>query len=137
MNKSIVKDILRLEELRTFEDNWKLTKEISSIVDTAEGRQIIIHILDIWNNVNEDAKQIWLDLIERAGFYPYYVEKTNDNGNQFHVSLQEQFRTSFFKSDYLYDVYFHEKQKEIEQAISAGKNVAVSAPTSFGKSLLI
>ena len=43
----------------------------------------------------------------------------------------------FFKSDYLNGVYFHEKQKEIERAIDLKKNVAVSAPTSFGKSLLI
>ena len=34
-------------------------------------------------------------------------------------------------------MYFHEQQKEIESIVNLKKNVAVSAPTSFGKSLLI
>lgn len=132
-----IDSILKLTELSIFEDNWKLTKKVSSIIDSSEGRTILIHILDIWDNVNDDAKQIWMDLFERAGFYPYYVNKIIFENNQFEFSLQSQIRTSFFKSDYLHKVYFHEQQKEIEQAISQGKNVAVSAPTSFGKSLLI
>ena len=53
------------------------------------------------------------------------------------LSIQTQLKTAFFKSDYLPNIYFHEKQKEVEQALSSGNNVAVSAPTSFGKSLLI
>lgn len=120
-----------------FNENWDLVKYTSSIIDTSDGRKIIIHILDIWDNVNEEAKQIWIDLIERAGFYPYYVSKINSDSDKYEISPQASIRTAFFKSDYLPDVYFHEKQKEIEQSLSEGKNIAVSAPTSFGKSLLI
>ena len=137
MKNSCVEDILKITELKEFDDNWNLTKRVSSIVDSSEGRAILIHILDIWPYVNNDAKQIWLHLFERAGFYPYYVEKLNSGDNKIEPSLQSQIRTSFFKSDYLEGVYFHEQQKEIEQSISEGKNIAVSAPTSFGKSLLI
>ncbi|MFL2121854.1 DEAD/DEAH box helicase [Marinilactibacillus psychrotolerans] len=136
MNGMEISTILQLTELKSFDDNWNLTKKVTSIVDSSEGRKIIIHILDIWNNVNDDAKQIWLDIIERAGFYPYYIDKVSSN-NQYALSLQSQIRTAFFKSDYLHNVYFHEQQKEIEQALSLGSNIAVSAPTSFGKSLLI
>jgi superfamily II DNA/RNA helicase len=132
-----INTLLKLTKFEDFDENWKLIKEVSNIIDSAKGRRIIIHILDIWDNVNGNAKQIWMDLIERAGFYPYYVEKMNSTNYQFDVSLQAQIRTSFFKSDHLPNIYFHEKQKEIEQAISKGTNVAVSAPTSFGKSLLI
>lgn len=137
MNEFSVIDILELTELQDFNENWNLTKFVSSIIDTSDARQIIIHILDIWNRVNTDAKPIWIDLIERAGFYPYYVDKIQSNKKLFETSTQAQIRTSFFKSDYLPNVYFHEQQKEIEQALNDGKNVAVSAPTSFGKSLLI
>lgn len=137
MSQLEIDAILKLSALEDFDENWRLIKEVSNIIDSAEGRKIIIHILDIWDNVNGDAKQIWTDLVERAGFYPYYVDKMNSIDYQFEVSLQSQIRTSFFKSDHLPNIYFHEKQKEIEQAISAGVNVAVSAPTSFGKSLLI
>ena len=52
-------------------------------------------------------------------------------------SLQAKIRTQYFKSEYLDNVYFHEQQKEIEIALHRKINVAVSAPTSFGKSLLI
>lgn len=137
MSNFEINDILKLETLESFNDNWNLSKKISSIVDLPEGRKILIHILEIWDYVNADAKQIWLDLIERAGFYPYYVEKILDIENQYDISIQSRIRTAFFKSEYLSNVYFHEQQKEIEQAISDGKNIAVSAPTSFGKSLLI
>lgn len=137
MSKLEIADILQKLELEDYDENWRLIKEVSSIVDSIEGRKIIIHILDIWDNVNNDAKQIWLDLIERAGFYPYYVDKLNNPTFASQSSLQSKIRASYFKSDYLSNVYFHEQQKEIEQAISKGKNVAVSAPTSFGKSLLI
>ncbi len=122
--------------LDEFEYNWSLTKKLCPIIETSEARKTLIDILEVWDNVNEDAKPIWLDLIERAGFYPYYNEKIINTTN-FKQSLQSKIRNAFFKSDYLEGVYFHEKQKQIELAISKMKNVAVSAPTSFGKSLLI
>jgi late competence protein required for DNA uptake (superfamily II DNA/RNA helicase) len=137
MNEFNVIDVLKLSEILNFDENWNLTKFVSSIIDTSDARQIIIHILDIWSKVNVDAKPIWIDLIERAGFYPYYVDKIQNENEISDPSIQAQIRTSFFKSDYLQNVYFHEQQKEIEQALNNGRNVAVSAPTSFGKSLLI
>lgn len=136
MNESQVADVLRTTELLDYDDNWNLTKLVASIIDEPLGREIIIHVLDIWKHVNSDAKLIWLDLIERAGFYPYYVEKIN-NQYKMNSSIQSEIRTAYFKSEFLPNVYFHEEQKKIEQAISRGKNIAVSAPTSFGKSLLI
>ena len=129
-------DFLERTELRDFDENFTLIKYVSSKVDEAEARKIIIHILDIWENVNDNAKEIWIELVGRAGFYPYFVEKVKLQ-NMDNLSIQTQLKTAFFKSDYLPNIYFHEKQKEIEQALSTGNNVAVSAPTSFGKSLLI
>lgn len=129
-------DFLKRTELRDFDENFTLIKYVSSKVDEAEARKIIIHVLEIWDNVNDNAKEIWIDLVGRAGFYPYFVEKVKSQ-NMDDLSMQTQLKTAFFKSDYLPNIYFHEKQKEIEQALSTGNNVAVSAPTSFGKSLLI
>lgn len=122
--------------LKNFEYNWKCTKYYSSVIDTTEARKILINILENWDKVNNEAKLIWLDLVERAGFYPYYIDKIKNIEN-YNQSLQSSIRSNFFKSEYLTGVYFHEKQKEIEIAINLKKNVAVSAPTSFGKSLLI
>lgn len=131
-----VEDFLQTSAFLDFNENWNLAKYASSIIDTAIGRQIIIHILDIWENVNNSVKPIWLDLVERAGFYPYYTDKIEE-GLKYDVSVQAEIRTQYFKSKYLPNIYFHEQQKEIELALSSGKNIAVSAPTSFGKSLLI
>lgn len=125
-----------LNSLHSFDYNWNCSKYYTSIIDTDDARKFLINILENWDIVNDDAKPIWLDLIERAGFYPYYVDKIKSVEN-YKPSLQASFRCSFFKSDYLDGVYFHEKQKEVERAINLKKNVAVSAPTSFGKSLLI
>lgn len=136
MNTNIVSNIQNITQLQNFDDNWNLTKYVASVIDEPIGREIIIHILDIWSFVNESAKPIWLDLVERAGFYPYYIKKTTDEFQDL-KSLQSGIRAAYYKSEYLPDIYFHEQQKEVERAISRQENVAVSAPTSFGKSLLI
>ena len=133
MNKDVEFNVNYLED---FEYNWNCTKYYTSIIDTADARKFLINILENWDEVNNDAKSIWLDLIERAGFYPYYIDKIESVEN-YNQSLQSSVRSAFFKSDYLNGVYFHEQQKEIEKAVSLKKNLAVSAPTSFGKSLLI
>ena len=41
-----------------------------------EGRKAIIHLLNSWKKIPNETKQIWTDLIEEAGFYPY-IEKEN------------------------------------------------------------
>lgn len=128
--------VLNVDSFKLFEYNWACAKYYSSIIDTSEAREFLINILENWDQVNEATKSIWLDLIERAGFYPYYIDKIGSVEN-YSQSLQSSIRSSFFKSDVLHGVYFHEQQKEIERAVSLGRNVAVSAPTSFGKSLLI
>lgn len=127
-----VQEILEIGELESIEDSFNLAKYVSSRVDEEEARRIIIHVLEIWDNVNIQSKAIWLDLIERAGFYPYLNDKDISS-----LGIQAKIRKQWYKSEHLEGVFFHAKQKIIEQKIYKGKNVAVSAPTSFGKSLLI
>lgn len=124
------------KRLSDFEYNWDCAKYYTSIIDSSEARIFLINILENWEYVNEESKSIWLDLIERAGFYPYYINKT-ENVKGYERSLQASIRSVYFKSEYLDNIYFHEKQKEIERALSKNKNIAVSAHTSFGKSILI
>ncbi|WP_228444482.1 DEAD/DEAH box helicase [Macrococcoides canis] len=135
MKERIANKIILKDELMDFEENWKLIKKTSPIIDSNEGRKIIIHILEIWDKVNNDSKEIWIDLIERAGYYPYLAQFNLISKES--LSLQSKIRVNYYKSSYLKDVYFHEEQKKIEKYLSLGKNIAVSAPTSFGKSLLI
>ena len=52
-----------VKSLNDFEYNWNCTKYYTSIIDTVEARQFLINILENWENVNNDTKTIWLDLI--------------------------------------------------------------------------
>ena len=97
-----------------------------------QARRIIIYILDSWEKIPSETHEIWTDLIELAGFYPY-LEKEN---LQFNNSTSE-IRKKFHYSHYLENKYFHEEQKYLRDLLDLGKNIIVSAPTSFGKSLLI
>jgi len=100
--------------------------------DEEKGRKIIIYVLDNWNKFPEETTEIWIDLIESAGFYPY-IEKEKFIFN----NLAGQIRKESHFSKNLDGKYFHEEQKYLKEILDTGKNLIVSAPTSFGKSLLI
>lgn len=95
--------------------------------------KIAIHLLNRWDNVPLEVKPIWADIAESVGFYPYLKRDDTLTSD----SLSEEMRTNYHKSKYVPGVYLHSKQKELSDLIFSGKNVVVSAPTSFGKSLLI
>ncbi len=100
-----------------------------------EARRIIIHILNNWEKVAKSTYELWSDLIECAGFYPY-LEK--EEKNLVFNNTAGKIRKEFHRSNFLGEIYFHEKQKQLNDILSKEyKNVIVSAPTSFGKSLLI
>ncbi|MBA2864910.1 DEAD/DEAH box helicase [Methanococcus maripaludis] len=100
--------------------------------EQSESRRILIHILANWENVNDCFKPLWTDLVESAGFYPYLIKENLELNN-----FAELIRTEFHKSRHLSDKYYHEEQKILSEILDEGKNLIVSAPTSFGKSLLI
>lgn len=123
-------EILNYDKLLNFEESFMLAKYVSSVVDQELGREIIIHVLEIWENVNEESKEIWVNLIERAGFYPYLKEDMK-------IGIQGVIRKEISRSNHLKDIHFHAKQKVLSEKIEKNNNMAISAPTSFGKSLFI
>lgn len=134
--KEILEIIDSCEEL-SYDESFKIANQCSKLLRNPEqeayGRKIIIHVLDNWSKVCQPTKEIWTDLIESAGFYPY-IEKEAD------IQLKgtsEKIRREYFKSGNLEGKYLHEEQKIVFDIIKSGKNLIVSAPTSFGKSLLI
>ena len=122
----------------TGEDCFEIAQEISRLlnscnnVDKQEGRNIIILLLDNWSNIPTSVRDLFFDLMSAAGFYPYIkrLKHTSDN-------LGEQIRTEIHKSSFLDDKYLHFEQKKIADLLHSHVNVIVSAPTSFGKSMLI
>lgn len=106
------------------------------------GRRIIVNILNKWldkeewdfNFLPEVTHPIWADLVESAGFYPY-LEKEKDR--LLFNNLSGEIRKETHLSEKLWHKYLHEEQRYLRDILLAWKNLIVSAPTSFWKSLLI
>lgn len=130
------KKLINLSELN-FND-FNLIKNCAQLLRSSEennldlARTIIIKSLESRDSILPDLIPIWNDLIEAAGFYPYLLKE-----NIILTSIQSEIRQNYFKSDYIDNIYYHDQQKEIFDIIMNNQNIIVSAPTSFGKSLLI
>lgn len=119
-------------------EHFELFRTISNAVNSNDselqsaGRNYLIKIVDVWERVPSEFKPMWEDLIEAVGFYPY-IEKYKMSI----VDLDARIRQEYHRSDYIFDKVLHQKQKELAELVLSKRNVIVSAPTSFGKSLLI
>lgn len=119
-------------------EHFELFQNISNALNADDnllqsaGRNYLIKVIDIWERVPTTYKPMWEDLIEAAGFYPY-IEKYKMSLSD----LDARIRQEYHRSDYIFDKTFHRKQKELSDLVLSKRNVIVSAPTSFGKSLLI
>ncbi|WHF26350.1 DEAD/DEAH box helicase [Bacillus altitudinis] len=114
-----------------FQDSFSLAKYVSnlSLSDKKnEARKILIHILEIWDYVNNDTKDIWLDIAESHGFYPYIKDR---------LDITSEIRQAYHYSENIENIVFHKEQKILSNYLKRKENIVVSAPTSFGKSLLI
>lgn len=116
-----------------YEETFELYKKCSELIIENENiaQKLIVNILDEKNKFDQNLNLILTDLIEAVGFYPY-LEKENFKLD----STDALIRQVYHHSDNL-DKYLHEDQKHLLSLLNSDKNVIVSAPTSFGKSLLI
>jgi Helicase conserved C-terminal domain len=116
-----------------YEDSFGLSQFCSILLankeDENHGRDIVIRVRDAWDKIPEATRPIWNTLTEAAGLYPYVEPKE--------LSPSALLRYEYHKSPYLNDVYLHEEQQHLSVELQSGRSVVVSAPTSFGKSLLI
>lgn len=94
-----------------------------------EGRDIVIRIKDSWNRIDNRTHSLWNDLCESSGLYPY-LESAFLGGSSL-------IRHEFHSSRYLPDTYFHDEQNQVSLHLQSKNSIVLSAPTSFGKSLLI
>jgi hypothetical protein len=137
VTESIIREIQSLESMSTdksFEYAQICSKYLRNPKTEHEARNIIINILDNWNKINKSTHEMWTDLIEVAGFYPYLEKEKN---RLVFKNTAGEIRKEFHKSYNLEDKYFHEEQKIHNDILNSKKNLIVSAPASFGKSLLI
>ena len=123
----------------TFQENFDLSQHCATLLndqidqDKEIARKVIIHILDNWDSIPNEVRPIWIDLLDAAGFYPY-IKRSEEYFNS--LSFSDMIRTNSFTSPYI-PVTLHQEQKKVSNWLFSGKNIVISAPTSFGKSLLI
>lgn len=129
----IIEDLEISQEL-SFEKSFNYAQYCSILLKNheEEGRKLIINALNNWRKIEKHSIEIWTDLIESYGFYPYL---NNVDGLILH-NLPAEIRKGLHLSSNLDSKYFHDEQFELLNLLNSDKNIIVSAPTSFGKSLL-
>ncbi len=94
-----------------------------------EGRELLFHLMD-HHVIPDEYKNILSSLIESAGIYPYLnIEDLQTSSD---MIVYESHRPENSP-----DLVLHAGQLDAYIHLINGENVVLSAPTSFGKSLLI
>lgn len=96
-----------------------------------EARQELIKLLDYHNNNDLAYNPLINHLIRETGLFPYLEPETSN--------WKERFIYNAFKVDVGEEkpLTLHREQSFLLKSLLEGKNIAVSAPTSFGKSFVI
>ena len=96
-----------------------------------EAREHLIKLLDFHKSQNKCYSPLVNHLIRDTGLYPYLNEESAD--------WEERFIYNLFKVDVgmEFPVTLHREQSLLLKKLLLGKNIAVSAPTSFGKSFVV
>lgn len=95
------------------------------------GRDLVIRALEWRGDLDEDHSEILDELAAQVGLYPY-VDGLES------LSLKSALSHAAHRADgELGEYVLHRAQSRVLQTLLDGKSVILSAPTSFGKSLLI
>ena len=105
--------------------------DLISIGKEGDARDNMIQLLSELKKRNMPADPLVNHLIRRLGLYPYIQMGT--------ANLQDQIVHEVFKADVgqKENVTLHREQSMLLKKLLEGTNLAVSAPTSFGKSFII
>lgn len=113
-----------------FSELQNLSVDINKKEKLKESREKLLVILENINQVPESYHALIQDLLNKLGYYPY-LSKFSDKS--FKNSINEEFH----RSSVLNDFVLHRDQFLISEKLNEQKSVILSAPTSFGKTLLV
>lgn len=116
--------------MKFFEDYQRINNLLSEKKEN-DARTELIKLLDLHQKNQEPYNHILNHLIRQVGLYPYIKAE--------HAAWQERFIYESFKADIgnKQKITLHREQSSVLKKLIAGKSLAVSAPTSFGKSFII
>lgn len=112
-------------------DACRRINEHFEIDQETQGRNELIRLLDYLSQSGIPYNELVNHLIRKSGILPYMDIKT--------CSWEDNLVHSLFSYDTLHSgkVILHREQSKILKLLLEGKNLAISAPTSFGKSYII
>lgn len=91
---------------------------------------ILIRLLDIKGVLPSPVHDILNDFLDKRGLYPYVI--CNEDAD-----LKKLFHREMNRSKHNENIIYHIKQEQVIERILNDRSVILSAPTSFGKSLII
>ncbi len=113
-------------------DIFETCQKINNLINSneEEAREELIKLLDFCESQNIPYDELVNHLIRQLGLYPYLDTETS--------SWQENFVYEAFKVDIGGQIKtLHREQSSVLKDLISGKNLAIIAPTSFGKSFII
>ena len=130
MKKEELRNILR-DTFSTDTDRFQIIKEVEILVVTEQsiGQEFVLRLLARIKDFQGMEPMIY-SLVRQVGLFPYLEE---ENLSLKDTIAYELHRPSGFKEN----IVFHHAQAEVYYTLLRGENVVLSAPTSFGKSLII
>lgn len=108
--------------------------QINTLIENskkAEARSMVINLLDKLQRDGNEYTPLINHLIREVGLFPYIDPKTALWEDQVVV---EAFKANVGDKD---PVTLHSAQSHVLKRLLLGDNIAVSAPTSFGKSFIV
>ncbi|MED0675830.1 DEAD/DEAH box helicase [Aneurinibacillus thermoaerophilus] len=109
--------------------SW-LSKMHTREINQTNCRDLILRFLDKKEKLPSQLLPVLNSLVESTGYFPY-VNLEDEN-----TSIKTLLHCEFYRSENIPNVIMHQKQAEIYNQLSHN-SIILSAPTSFGKSLLI
>lgn len=98
------------------------------------GRELIIRMLEVQESLSHDYRKIIDDLAMQVGLYPYVTDQDALQG----LSLRNALMHAAHRAEgVMVDYVLHSSQARVLRRLLDGESIILSAPTSFGKSLLI
>ncbi len=95
------------------------------------GREFVIRALELRDSLEKEYQEIVDELAMQVGLYPYVTGLEE-------LSLRSAIKHAAHRADgEMADFVLHSSQARVLRRLMAGDSIILSAPTSFGKSLLI
>lgn len=128
-NVRIIRDVLR----KPFPDNlnkFRLLKDLAELVsnNSNAAQELVLRLFERKFEFQQ-YHEIVVELMKQVGLYPYLKDEI--------LSIRDAIALEMHRPEGLDSVVFHQSQSEVYNYLMDGENVILSAPTSYGKSLII